>query len=93
MISQTLSKLLLLQESYPDLKADQWFLNLQTQLEWTENRISVERDRYNDKVKVFNVYIKQFPNNIFAWFFHFKEKAFFEAIDWAKNATEVNFNS
>lgn len=90
-ISQALSRLLVVTENYPNLKANQWFADLRVSLEWTENRISTERMRYNEKVQEFNTTIRQFPNNIIASMFWFEKKVLFEAEEWAKKAPEVNF--
>lgn len=90
-ISQALSRLLVVTENYPNLKANQWFADLRVSLEWTENRISTERMRYNEKVQEFNTTIRQFPNNIIASMFGFEKKVLFEAEEWAKKAPEVKF--
>jgi LemA protein len=78
-------------EAYPDLKANQNFINLQTQLEGTENRISTERMRYTEAVKNFNTAIKKFPTVIYAGWFGFKEKPQFKAEEGANKAPEVVF--
>ena len=78
-------------ERYPDLKSNQNFLKLQDELAGTENRIAVERMRYNDAVKIFNQAIRTFPANIVAGMFGFKEAAFFEAPKEAKAAPQVKF--
>lgn len=78
-------------EAYPDLKANQNFINLQTQLEGTENRISTERMRYTDAVKNFNTAIKKFPTVIYAGWFGFEEKPQFKAEEGANKAPEVVF--
>ncbi len=90
-LSGALSRLLVTVERYPDLKANQNFLELQAQLEGTENRISVARDNYNTVVKAYNTYIKQFPRVIYAGWFSFTEKPYFEADAGAKNAPKVEF--
>lgn len=90
-LSGALSRLLVTVERYPDLKANQNFLELQAQLEGTENRISVARDNYNTVVKSYNTYIKQFPRVIYAGWFSFTEKPYFEADAGAKNAPKVEF--
>lgn len=91
-VSSALSRLLVTVERYPDLKANQNFLNLQSQLEGTENRINVERNKYNTTVGDFNVFIKQFPRNIYNSFFGFEEKVRFQADKGAENAPDVEFN-
>lgn len=78
-------------EAYPDLKANENFLNLQTQLEGTENRIATERGRYTEEVKTYNVAIRRFPNNILASFFGFSPKQQFEAEAAAQSAPKVQF--
>ena len=90
-LSSALSRLMVVVEKYPDLKANQGFLDLQAQLEGTENRITVERMRFNDEARVFNTNIKTFPNNIFAGMFNFDEKAYFQAIEGAEAAPKVEF--
>ncbi len=91
-LTSALSRLLVTVERYPDLKANQNFLNLQTQLEGTENRINVERNRYNEKVGEFNKYTKQFPNNIILGIVgDFDEMARFEADRGAERAPDVDF--
>ncbi|RZS99860.1 LemA family protein [Aquimarina brevivitae] len=92
-LSSALSRLLVTVERYPDLKANQNFLNLQSQLEGTENRINVERNRYNEKVGEYNKYIKVFPNNIILrWFGDFEEMARFKADEGSEKAPDVDFN-
>lgn len=78
-------------EAYPDLKANTNFMDLQTQLEQTENRISTERKRYNDAVMPYNTLIRKFPNNIFAGFFGFDKKPYYEADATAQSAPTVQF--
>lgn len=78
-------------EAYPDLKANQNFANLQTQLEGTENRISTERMRYTEAVKAYNTAIKKFPTVIYAGWFGFEEKPQFKAEEGASKAPEVKF--
>lgn len=90
-VTSSLSKLLVVVEKYPDLKANQSFLNLQTQLEGTENRISVERRKYNEAVQSYNVNIRRFPRNILASVFGFDKKPYFESKAGAENAPEVKF--
>ncbi len=78
-------------EKYPDLKANQNFLELQAQLEGTENRIAVERQRFNDTAKDYNTYIRKFPKNIWAGMFGFDKKDYFEAKQGADEAPTVEF--
>ena len=90
-LSSALSRLLVVSENYPQLKANEGFLNLQSQLEGTENRITVERMRYNDVAKEFNTKSRLFPAVIFANMMGFKEKAYFEADAGAEKAPKVTF--
>ncbi len=90
-LSQALKSLLAVTEAYPDLKANENFMNLQTQLEGTENRISTERMRYTEAVKDYNTSIKKFPTMIYAGWFGFKEKPQFKADAGATKAPEVKF--
>ena len=90
-VSGALGRLLAVAESYPDLKANQNFLQLQAQLEGTENRISVERQKYNEAVKEYNVMVRRFPNNIIASMFGFDQKSMFEAQAGAEVAPVVVF--
>lgn len=90
-LSSALSKLMVVVERYPDLKANQNFMELQAQLEGTENRISVERKRFNETARDYNLSIKMFPNNIFAGMFGFEKKAYFEAAQGAETAPKVEF--
>lgn len=90
-LSSALSRLMAISENYPDLKANQNFLELQSQLEWTENRIAVERKNFNEVVKEYNIYIKSFPNNLLAWMFNFEAKNMFEWAEWSEVAPKVNF--
>jgi LemA protein len=90
-LSSALSRLLVVMEKYPDLKANQNFLDLQTQLERTENRISVERMNFNTKSQEYNSYIRSFPKNIYASLFGFEKKAYFKAQEGAEKAPEVKF--
>ncbi|MDT0645858.1 LemA family protein [Zunongwangia sp. F260] len=91
-VSSALSRLLVTVERYPELRANQNFLQLQSQLEGTENRISVARTRYNESVQEYNTYIRKFPNNIFAGMFGFERKPPFEAEAGAENAPDVEFD-
>lgn len=90
-LSNSLSRLLLVVERYPELKANQNFLELQAQLEGTENRISVERNKFNEAVRDYNTYIRKFPNNLIAGMFGFEKKAYFEAKEGAETPPEVKF--
>ncbi len=90
-LSSALSRLMVVVEQYPDLKANQNFLDLQAQLEGTENRIAVERRKFNESAQSFNTFIRQFPKNIYANIFGFEKKNYFEAESGAENAPEVNF--
>ena len=90
-LSNALGRLLMIQESYPDLKANQNFLELQAQLEGTENRIATERMKFNDAVKSFNTGIRRFPDNIIASMFGFEKKGYFEAQEGSQTAPAVEF--
>ncbi len=90
-LSSALGKLMVVVERYPDLKANQNFLELQAQLEGTENRITVERQKFNDAAKSFNTLIRKFPKNIIAGMFGFERKQYFEAKDGAEEAPKVEF--
>lgn len=90
-LSSALSRLLVTVERYPELKANQNFLELQSQLEGTENRINVARDRYNEKVNIYDVHIKKFPGKILAGWFGFEEMPRYSADPGSENAPEVNF--
>ncbi|HBF88116.1 MAG TPA: LemA family protein [Bacteroidales bacterium] len=90
-LSSALSKLMVVMERYPDLKANQNFLELQAQLEGTENRITVERMKFNDVSKDYNTYIKKFPKNLWASMFNFEAKEYFKAQEGAEKAPEVKF--
>ncbi len=90
-LSSALSRLLVVVERYPDLKANQNFIALQTQLEGTENRIAVERRRFNEAVMDFNSYTKRIPNSIIASLGNFKEKEYFKAVTGAEKPPEVKF--
>ena len=91
-LSSALSRLLVVVERYPDLKANQNFANLQVQIEGTENRISVERRTFNETVREYNTYIQQVPANIVASFRNFKTKPFFQAVEGSERPPEVQFN-
>ena len=90
-LQQALGKLLSITENYPDLKANENFRDLQAQLEGTENRITVERQKFNAAVKDYNTSIRKFPTNIYAGWFGFEKKAYFEAQAGAEKAPEVKF--
>ena len=90
-LSGALSRLLLVAEQYPNLKANENFLALQTQLEGTENRITVERRRFNEMSREFNVKIRIFPSNVLAGMMGFREKAYFQADEGAKAVPKVSF--
>jgi len=90
-LSGALSRLLLVVERYPDLKANQNFLELQSQLEGTENRIAVERKRFNESAQMYNTRIKQFPALIVARIFSFKEKQYFQATAGSEKPPVVDF--
>ena len=90
-LSGALSRLLVTVERYPDLKANQNFLELQAQLEGTENRINVERNKYNEAAKGYNTYIRQIPRSIYAGWFDFEKKPYFEADVGTENAPKVEF--
>ena len=90
-VTSALGRLIAVAESYPELKANQNFMELQSQLEGTENRIAVERQRYNEAVKAFNKRVVTFPNNIFAGIFGFSAKEFFSAQQGADVAPVVQF--
>lgn len=90
-LSGALSKLMVVVERYPDLKANQNFLELQSQLEGTENRINVERNRYNASTKEYNVLIRKFPGKLLAGMFGFESLVLFEAAAGSENAPTVEF--
>ena len=90
-LSSALSRLMVVVEKYPDLKANENFLALQTQLEGTENRISVERGRFNEAAQAFNTYFRQFPTNVIGGLFGFKTKEYFKADAAASTAPKVQF--
>ena len=90
-LSDALSKLMVVVERYPDLKANQNFLELQAQLEGTENRIAVSRKRFNEAAQSYNTYIRRMPQNIFAGIFGFKAKPYFSAEAGAEKAPKVEF--
>ena len=90
-LSSALSRLLVTVERYPELKANQNFLELQTQLESTENRINVERNRYNEAVNIYDIHTTKFPNKILAGWFGFEEMPRYQADPGSEQAPDVNF--
>jgi len=90
-LSSALSRLMVVVERYPDLKANQNFMDLQAQLEGTENRITVERQKFNQTTQTYNAYIRKFPQVIYAGWFGFEKKTYFEAQQGAEKAPEVQF--
>lgn len=90
-LSSALSRLLVTVERYPDLKANQNFLDLQSQLEGTENRINVARDRYNEAVNIYDIHTTKFPNKLLAGWFGFDEMTRYQANPGSENAPDVNF--
>lgn len=91
-LSSALSRLLVVSENYPQLKSNENFLQLQSQLEGTENRISVERRRYNETVQTYNTETRSFPTLIIAKIFGFKEKEYFKSVAGSEKAPDVNFD-
>jgi LemA protein len=91
-LTSALSRLLAVFERYPDLKANENFKELINELERTENRINVERNRFNEAARALNVEVKQFPAKLFAGFLGFEERAYFKADEGAENAPEVDFD-
>lgn len=91
-LSSALSRLLVTVERYPDLKANQNFIELQSQLEGTENRINVARDRFNEAVEPYNQHIKRFPNSLLAGLFNFDELNYYKADAGSEVAPDVEFN-
>ncbi len=91
-LTGALSKLLVSVERYPDLKANRNFLELQSQLEGTENRINVARDRFNENVNIYNKHIKKFPGSIYAGWWGFEEMTRYEADPGSEKAPDVNFD-
>ena len=90
-LSMALGRLMAVSEAYPDLKANQNFLELQAQLEGTENRITVARNTFNEQAKAYNVLVRRFPKNIIAQMFGFEKKPYFEAEAGAEKAPTVEF--
>ncbi len=91
-LSSALSRLMVVVERYPDLKANQNFLELQAQLEGTENRIAVERKKFNESVQGYNTYIRKFPNTMYAGMFAFATRGYFEATAGAETVPTVSFD-
>jgi|SRR5680860_105881 len=91
-LTGALSKLMVVVERYPELKANQNFLELQSQLEGTENRINVARDRFNEKVNVYDVHTTKFPGKLLAGMFGFEEMARYSADPGSQNAPDVDFD-
>jgi LemA protein len=90
-LSSSLSRLMVVVERYPELKATQNFSELQAQLEGTENRITVERRNFNEAAQAYNTYLRGFPANIFAGLYGFQKKGYFKAVEGAEKAPEVKF--
>ena len=90
-VGSALGRLMAISEAYPDLKANQNFMELQAQLEGTENRIAVARRDFNEAVKAYDLRTKRFPSNIIAGMFGFESKAYFEAVSGAEKAPVVEF--
>jgi len=90
-LSSALGRLIAVVENYPDLKANQNFLELQSQLEGTENRIAVERKNFNEVAQAYNTAVRSFPTNIIASLFHFNTKGYFTASEGAETAPKVEF--
>jgi len=90
-LNSALSRLMVVVERYPELKASQNFQTLQAQLEGTENRIAVERRKFNEAARQYNTYIEQFPRNMYANMFDFEKNPYYEAEKGAEKAPEVNF--
>ena len=86
------SRLMAVAEAYPDLKTTQAFQNFQTDITGTENRINVARRDFNAAVKVYNLKVKTFPNNLFAGIFGYREKPFFQSNPGSENPPDINFN-
>ena len=91
-VGSALSRLLVSVENYPELRANEGFMNLQAQLEGTENRINVARNKFNEAAREYNQKIRTFPTKLVAMIFGFKEKPYFKSVEGAANAPAVNFN-
>ena len=92
-VTNALSRLIAVAENYPDLKANQNFLELQSQLEGTENRIAVERNKFNEAAREYNTKRRTFPTNIIAMIFNFDDKPYFQAQEGADKAPKVDFGT
>jgi LemA protein len=92
-VEQALSRLLFLQEKYPELKSNESFLKLQDELAGTENRLAVERKRYNESVQELNTYVRRFPSSLYASLAGVKQSDYFEVPEAAKEAPKVNFQT
>ncbi len=90
-LGSALGRLLAVAENYPNLKANENFINLQTQLEGTENRIAVERKNFNEVVGEYNAYVRRFPTNLYAGMLGFSQKAYFQSTPGAEKAPQVKF--
>ncbi len=90
-LTSALSRLLVIVENYPQIKSDQGFLRLMDELAGTENRLAVERKRYNDAVQAYNLAVRRFPSNVVASFAGFQQKPFFEAPPGARQMPQVKF--
>ncbi|MGF7454342.1 LemA family protein [Pasteurella bettyae] len=90
-VGSALSRLLVSVEKYPDLKAHEGFMNLQAQLEGTENRINIARNKFNEAARIYNQKVRQLPTKIAAIIFGFKEKPYFKSAAGSENAPVVNF--
>ena len=91
-VGSALSRLLVTVEQYPQLKANEGFMNLQAQLEGTENRINVARNKFNEAARIYNEKVRQFPTKLAAMIFGFKANPYFKSATGAENAPTVNFN-
>ncbi|MGZ7907213.1 LemA family protein [Haemophilus sp. SZY H53] len=91
-VGSALSRLLVSVEQYPQLKAHEGFMNLQSQLEGTENRINVARNKFNEAARIYNEKVRQFPTKLAAMIFGFKAKPYFKSAAGSENAPTVNFN-
>ena len=91
-VGSALSRFLVTVEQYPQLKANEGFMNLQAQLEGTENRINVARNKFNEAARIYNEKVRQFPTKLAAMIFGFKAKPYFKSAAGAENAPTVNFN-
>ena len=90
-LGKSIGRLLMTVENYPDLKANENFKELQSQLEGTENRIAVERNKFNEATEDYNAYTRKFPQNIVAWMFGFNQKPYFKAREGSDKVPEVKF--